>query len=75
MAKLNVVKDDFNKSEHRKVRWACYAVWFNLIYHVAKAAIPSFTLVNCARSNIIKEDCVRVTDYRIKIMLYADVIV
>ena len=45
VVKLNVVKEDYNRSECKKVRWACYAIWFNLIYHLAKASIPSSTLI------------------------------
>ena len=47
VSELNVVKDEFNKDEDRKVRWTRYAVWVNVAYHLVKVAIPTSTLITC----------------------------
>ena len=49
---LDVVKEDYNASERRKVTRLKYAVWVNIIYHIIKVAVPSSTIISCVKSNI-----------------------
>ena len=46
---LDVERDKFNKGEHKKLKITCWIVWFNIIYHIVKAAVPTCTLIACAR--------------------------
>ena len=74
MAELNVVRDNFNKDERRKLRWTCYTIWFNVAYHVVKVVIPTSTLIACSRFGTTTDSCETVTNYRIRIMLICDCI-
>lgn len=72
--KLNVDRDKWRSEEQRKLKWTGYIVWFNVIYHIGKAAIPSFTLISCAYFNESESRCADVTNIRISVMLLLDAI-
>ena len=48
---LDVVKDDYNATEKRKIVIFKYIVWLNIFYHIAKVAVPLSTVVNCTKTD------------------------
>lgn len=44
---LDVVKEDYNASEKRKLVRFKYIIWLNIIYHIVKVAVPMSTLFSC----------------------------
>ena len=69
---LDVVKDDYNAIEKRKIVIFKYSLWLNIFYHIIKVAVPLSTVINCTKTKIEKSMCDEVTTYRIQLMLYCD---
>ena len=63
--KLNVDRDKFKNEERIKLKCCCYTVWFNVIYHIVKAGIPTSTLIACAYFNESQSNCTTTTNHRI----------
>ena len=48
VSELLVLREDFNRTEARKVRSTCCIVWLNLLFHAAKVLVPVAALASCS---------------------------
>ena len=71
---LLVVRDDYKRSEAKKLRAMCFATWFSFLYHLSKILIPCVTLITCSINESV-EDCDDMSDRRIHVLLELDVFV
>ena len=67
-----MVRDTFSKEEKRKVRWTRYIIYGNIVWHLVKIVIPCATLINCFKYDLDDNDCNRITNNRIELLLYVD---
>ena len=58
---LDVVKDDYNAIEKRKIVIFKYTLWINIFYHFIKVALPLGTVIVCIKTEIEKGECDELT--------------
>lgn len=51
VSELNVLREDFNKTETKKVRVTGYIIWLNIFFFMAKVLVPCITLITCSVQN------------------------
>ena len=74
VSELNVVRDEFNKTEQRKIRATSFIIWVNIAYHAAKVIVPVATLISCGSSDTSPAECYSKTNSRIHTLLLCDLI-
>lgn len=74
VSELNVVRDEFNKTEARKVRITQYIIWFNAAFQATKIIVPTATLISCSSYSSSVQECTEKTDNRIHMLLISDIV-
>ena len=72
VSELNVLREDFNKTEAKKVRATGYIIWLNILFFVAKVSVPCITLITCS-VNVDKTNCNWLADKRVNLLLIFDI--
>ena len=72
VSELSVLREDFNKTEAKKVRATGYIILVNILYFGATVMVPCITLISCSVQNN-ESNCNKVANKRINLLLIFDI--